>query len=69
MFEFSKFRLKQYINDGLKHIGFNSPTKIQDLVIPRAIMNESLVVESATGSGKTHSFLIVYHSNPKYYLK
>lgn len=58
MFEFRKFGLKQYINDGLKSIGFNAPTKIQELVIPRALTNESLIVESATGSGKTHSFLI-----------
>lgn len=58
MFEFKKFHLKEYINEGLKHIGFSAPTKIQDLVIPKALNNESLVVESATGSGKTHSFLI-----------
>ena len=58
MFEFSKFHLKQYIYNGLKHIKFNAPTKIQDLVIPRAISGESLIVESATGSGKTHAFLI-----------
>ena len=58
MFEFNKFHLKEYINLGLKNIGFNAPTKIQDLVIPRALTGESLVVESATGSGKTHSFLI-----------
>lgn len=58
MFEFKKYNLKQYINDGLKNIGFENPTKIQDLVIPRAIQQESLIVESATGSGKTHAFLI-----------
>lgn len=58
MFEFSKFHLKQYIYNGLKHIKFNAPTKIQNLVIPRAINGESLIVESATGSGKTHAFLI-----------
>lgn len=58
MFEFNKFHLKEYVNLGLKNIGFNAPTKIQDLVIPRALTGESLVVESATGSGKTHSFLI-----------
>lgn len=58
MFEFTKFHLKQYIYNGLKHIKFNAPTKIQDLVIPRAIDGESLIVESATGSGKTHAFLI-----------
>ena len=58
MFEFKKYNLKQYISDGLKNIGFEKPTKIQDLVIPRAIQQESLIVESATGSGKTHAFLI-----------
>lgn len=58
MFGFKKYNLKQYINDGLKHIGFANPTKIQDLVIQRAIQKESLIVESATGSGKTHAFLI-----------
>ena len=33
-------------------------TKVQKEVIPLAISGESLMVESATGSGKTHSFMI-----------
>lgn len=58
MTEFSKFHFKEYINHGLEYIKFNKPTKIQDLVIPKAINKENLIVESATGSGKTHAFLL-----------
>ena len=56
--KFSDYNLKPFLNEGLKSINFISPTKIQELVLPRAIKKESIIVQSATGSGKTHSFLI-----------
>ena len=56
--KFSDYNLKPFLNEGLKSIKFISPTKIQELVLPRAIKKESIIVQSATGSGKTHSFLI-----------
>lgn len=58
MSSFKDYHLNQELNNAIKSIGFISPTPIQKLVIPRAIKKESLMVQSATGSGKTHSFLI-----------
>ena len=58
MSSFKDYHLKPYLYDALKAISFTETTKVQKNVIPRAIANESLMVESATGSGKTHSFLI-----------
>ena len=58
MSSFKDYHLNQELNNSIKSIGFISPTPIQKLVIPRAIKKESLMVQSATGSGKTHSFLI-----------
>ena len=58
MSSFKDYHLKAELSNAIKAIGFTSPTPIQKLVIPRAIKKESLMVQSATGSGKTHSFLI-----------
>ncbi len=58
MSKFKDYHLKQYLNKALNSIGFVDTTKVQKEVIPLAISGESLMVESATGSGKTHSFMI-----------
>lgn len=58
MSKFKDYHLKPYINRALESIGFTDTTKVQKEVIPLAISGESLMVESATGSGKTHSFMI-----------
>ena len=58
MSKFKDYHLKEYLNTALKSIGFTDTTKVQKEVIPLAISGESLMVESATGSGKTHSFMI-----------
>ena len=55
---FKEYKLKKYLLDALDTIHFVTPTKVQSEVIPLALNNESLMVESATGSGKTHSFMI-----------
>ena len=58
MSKFKDYHLKPYLNKALESIGFTDTTKVQKEVIPLAISGESLMVESATGSGKTHSFMI-----------
>ena len=58
MSKFKDYHLKDYLNKALNSIGFVDTTKVQKEVIPLAISGESLMVESATGSGKTHSFMI-----------
>lgn len=55
---FKEYHFKNYINKALDNINFVNPTKVQEIVIPEAISGNSLMVESATGSGKTHSFLL-----------
>ena len=58
MSSFKDYHLKKELLEALNKINFVSPTPIQKLVIPRAIKGESLMVQSATGSGKTHAFLV-----------
>lgn len=58
MSQFKDYNFKTYLNIALTKIGFSSPTEVQRKVIPLARSGESLMVESATGSGKTHSFLL-----------
>ena len=58
MNSFKQYHFKEYLNNALKAINFVEPTKVQQEVIPYALNKESLMVESATGSGKTHSFLL-----------
>lgn len=67
MSSFKDYHLKKEIENALGTIEFVSPTSIQRLVLPRAIKKESLMVESATGSGKTHAFLlpILQNLNPE----
>ena len=55
---FSKFGFKEYINKGLKQIGFFEPTEIQEEVIPLALDEKNIVGKSQTGTGKTHSFIL-----------
>lgn len=38
--------------------GYKEPSEVQLSVIPRALRGESILAQSPTGSGKTHSFLI-----------
>ena len=56
--KFSDYGFKKYINDGLKELSFFEPTPIQELIIPKALSGESLIGKSATGTGKTHAFLL-----------
>ncbi len=56
--KFVNYNLKEYINKGLASINFYEATEIQDLVIPKLIKKNSIVGKSATGTGKTHAFII-----------
>lgn len=56
--EFKQLKLKDYLKNQLSAIHFDQLTTVQEEVIPRALQGESLIVQSQTGSGKTHAFLI-----------
>ncbi len=55
---FSKFKFKDYINEGLASIGFKVPTEIQEEVIPKALDKVNIIGKSKTGTGKTHAFIL-----------
>lgn len=63
MSSFKDFHLKPYIMEALDTIHFVSPTAVQKQVLPKLIKKKNLVVSSATGSGKTHCFLIPIFQN------
>lgn len=51
-------RLRPELQEGLKKIHFDKPTPVQEKVIPALLSKENVVVQAATGSGKTHSYLV-----------
>ncbi|WP_261806672.1 DEAD/DEAH box helicase [Lapidilactobacillus luobeiensis] len=56
--EFADYGLKPSILTGLTEIGFRQPTPVQNAVIPVLLAGKDAIVESQTGSGKTHAFLL-----------
>lgn len=55
---FQDERLRPEVKAGLEKINFNKPTEVQEKVIPELLIGDSVVVQAATGSGKTHAYLI-----------
>lgn len=49
---------KPYINQALEAIGFQAWTPIQALVLPILREKKNAVIQSVTGSGKTHAYLV-----------
>lgn len=52
-----KTQLKQLAQNFFDYLKFNKLTSVQELTYSRIINGEDLIVQSATGSGKTHAFL------------
>lgn len=63
MSKFKDYHFKEFINNALNEIHFTDPTLVQTKVLSKAIKKESLMVESATGSGKTHAFILPIFQN------
>lgn len=55
---FTSLGLSDLICDHLKQVGFENPTAIQEIAIPKVIANADLMASAQTGTGKTGSFLI-----------
>lgn len=55
---FKQYNLKPFIMDALDELNFREPTAIQEKIIPEIRKGRSVVGQSATGSGKTHAFLL-----------
>lgn len=58
MSKFKDMNLKPYIQEALTEIHFKDLTDVQAQVLPEALKGNNLTVQSQTGSGKTHAFLI-----------
>ena len=56
--KFSELKFKPFINDALSELGFVETTNVQELVFKKLKSNTNVIVQSATGSGKTHAFLL-----------
>ena len=52
------FPYKKFIVDAMMALGFKSLTEVQSVVIPKILKGQDLIVKSATGTGKTHGYLI-----------
>ncbi|WP_134644805.1 DEAD/DEAH box helicase [Weissella cibaria] len=58
MAKFTDYNLRPEIYTALDEIRFTTPTKVQERLIPVVMQGRSVVGQSQTGSGKTHTFLI-----------
>ena len=55
---FKRFEFDNTVLNAIEKIGFTHPTLVQERVIPKVIKGQSVVAQSATGSGKSHAFLL-----------
>ena len=55
---FKDFQLSNTILESLNKLGYNSPSKVQEKVIPLVLKDKDIVVKSQTGSGKTAAYAI-----------
>ena len=55
---FSELNFKKYIMDALEELGFVKATSVQEKVFKQLKSNNNIIVQSATGTGKTHAFLL-----------
>lgn len=58
MATFADFNFQPFINKALAAINFTHPTEVQQRLIPTIMAGKSVVGQSQTGSGKTHTFLL-----------
>ncbi|EUJ33367.1 ATP-dependent RNA helicase [Listeria floridensis FSL S10-1187] len=55
---FDQFGFKPFINEAINALGFYEPTPVQQKLIPGVLRGESIIGQSQTGTGKTHTFLL-----------
>lgn len=53
---FKQFQFQPFINEALAEKGFEEPTEVQEKLIPIIKKGKSVIGQSQTGSGKTHTF-------------
>ncbi|OGH05901.1 MAG: hypothetical protein A2171_00335 [Candidatus Levybacteria bacterium RBG_13_35_9] len=57
-YAFSDFLISEQIKTNIKNKGYQSPTPIQDKIIPLILQNKDVIGLANTGTGKTGAFLI-----------
>ncbi|MBL1226179.1 DEAD/DEAH box helicase [Enterococcus sp. BWR-S5] len=55
---FEQFQFQPFIMKAIEDKGFKAPTEVQEKLIPVIKKGKSVVGQSQTGSGKTHTFLL-----------
>lgn len=55
---FESYPFPEFLQDAIKRLGFKQPTAIQRDIIPLVLQGKSVIGQSQTGSGKSHSFLL-----------
>ncbi|MGB7606429.1 MAG: DEAD/DEAH box helicase [Lutisporaceae bacterium] len=55
---FSDYKLSSELLKSISILNFDSPTKVQEQVIPAVLEQKDIIVKSQTGSGKTAAFAI-----------
>lgn len=58
MSSFKQFQFNDFIMEALEDKGFERPTEVQEKLIPVIKKGKSVIGQSQTGSGKTHTFLL-----------
>lgn len=56
--QFEEFKFKPFLNEAIDALHFEKPTAIQKKVIPAVFTGQDIIGQSATGSGKSHAFLL-----------
>jgi len=55
---FKEYQLSDELIKAISLLNFNSPTRVQEQVIPAVLAKKDIIVKSQTGSGKTAAFAI-----------
>ncbi len=56
--KFTEFNFSEEIMDGLDAMGFETPSPVQELAIPKIIEDKDMIVCAQTGTGKTAAYLL-----------
>lgn len=55
---FQDLNLKEFVLKTIQNLKFKELTKIQEKMIPKILKNQSIIVNSNTGTGKTYGYLL-----------
>lgn len=55
---FRQFNIKENTVRALEKAGYREPSSVQKAIIPKVLRGKSLLIQSATGTGKTHAYLV-----------